>query len=269
MNIKDILLLVDGETRAAGPYAQSLASRVGAHLTAAAFILRRPLAGPYFSELPHSLVEGMYEDHRRAAEQAVSRFEGITHPPGIETRIVTVPAGESTEGHFRWFARHFDLTVVEQPDDAVGSGSMVEAALFGSGRPILLVPNNHTAPAQLGTVLIAWDESATAARAVADALPLIEMADRVELVTVAEPRSDGPSATRMVDHLRHHGIEVRAVELPAGGRIAEVLLAHAADQSADLLVMGGYGHSRLREFILGGTTRTMLASMTVPTLMAH
>ena len=181
MNIRDVLLLVDGETKAAGPYALGLASRLRAHVTAVAFVLERPFRRP-FSELPHNLADAMYEESLRSAEQALNPFENVADLPGIETKIITVPAGESAENHFRWLARHFDLTVAQQPSDDLGSASMVEAALFGSGRPILLVPYIHTAPAHFDTVLIAWDESATAARAVGDSLPLLRIANRVELV---------------------------------------------------------------------------------------
>ena len=269
MEIRDILVLLDKDSHAAGPYALSIAARLEAHLTAVALVQDRPIAGG-LTELPHNLLDAMYEENRRAAEQALEPFQRA-ELSAVDTEIVTIGPSQSDERLFRWLARHFDLTIVQQPaPEGPVTDYMIEAALFGSGRPILLVPYVHTTPAQLGTVLIAWDESATAARAIGDALPLLGMADRVELVTVAEPRlgSDGPRA-RMMQHLSRHGIDVKFVSLASVGAVAEMLLSHAADNAADLIVMGGYGHSRLREFVLGGTTRSMLTSVMIPTLMSH
>ena len=270
MDMRDLLVLVEGEATAAAPYALSMGLHLKAHLTAVAFVQQRLSVGP-FAELPHNLLESMYEESCRAAERALEQVRG-TGFSWVETELMAVPAGRSTEDCFRWLARHFDLVIVQQraPDGPVND-STVEAALFGSGRPVLVVPYVHAAPARFGTVLIAWDESATAARAIGDALPLLKLADRVEVVTIAEPRRRervSPPA-RLVQHLHRHGLEATFTLLPPAGGSAETLLSRAADVGADLLVMGGYGHSRLRELVLGGTTRTVLASMTVPTLMAH
>ncbi len=270
MGIRNVLVIVDGDTIAASPYALSMCLHLKAHLTAVALIQDRPSRGP-FAELPLTLLDAMYEDSRRAAEQALDQFR-TTGFSWVETELVTVPSGQSAEDCFRWLARHFDLTIVQQraPDGPVND-TMIEAVLFGSGRPILLVPYVHAAPAAFSNVLIAWDESAPAARAIGDALPLLKAADRVEIVTVADTRRERAASapSRLVQHLGHHGIEGTLTVLPAVGRAAESLLSRVADVAADLLVMGGYGHSRLRELVLGGITRTMLASMTVPTLMAH
>ena len=121
--------------------------------------------------------------------------------------------------------------------------------MFESGRPVLLVPFVHKAPLSLTRVLVAWDGGRTAARACADALPFLTQAELVEVVTVDE-RREKP-------------------DTPIGTGIAETLLSYAADAGADLLVMGGYGRSRLREFVLGGATRGILEAMTLPVLMAH
>jgi nucleotide-binding universal stress UspA family protein len=120
-------------------------------------------------------------------------------------------------------------------------------------------------------VLIAWDGGRPAARAVADALPLLALVDRVEIVTVNDASGDRhlPSEN-IARHLARHGIAVELKSVPRGDLdVANALLSYAGDAGADLIVMGGYGHSRLREIVLGGTTRTILQSMTVPVLMAH
>jgi nucleotide-binding universal stress UspA family protein len=270
MAIQDILVLVDKASQAAGPYALSLAARLGAHLTAVTLVSEHSRAGP-FRELPHNLLAAMYDDSCREAKEALEPFERA-EMSGVDTELIIVPASQTAEGRFRWLARHFDLTIAQQSaHEGPVNDFMLEAVLFGSGRPVLFVPHGQVAQAQLRTILIAWDESATVARAIGDALPLLRMADHVELVTVAEARSgqsDNPS-TRMIHHLARHGIAANVMTLPFAGGVTDTLLSQAADIGADLLVMGGYGHSRLRELVLGGTTRTMLASMTVPTLMAH
>jgi nucleotide-binding universal stress UspA family protein len=161
--------------------------------------------------------------------------------------------------------------VLQQPDPAgTETADLIEAVLFGSGRPVLIVPF-RPGSTQLRTALVAWDEGRPAARAVADALPLLALAERVEVVTVGDVRGDRTRDSRhLVRHLARHGIEARMTNLVRNhGSVAGTLLAHAVDVQADLIVMGGYGHSRLREIVLGGTTRRILQTMMVPVLMAH
>ena len=120
--------------------------------------------------------------------------------------------------------------------------------------------------------MVCWDGSRQAARAVGDALPLLAKAGRVEIVMITNERGkqDEIEGADIGQHLARHGLNVDVHRI-AGGNIdvADALLSHAADSGTDFMVMGGYGHSRLREFVLGGTTRGILQTMTVPTLMAH
>jgi nucleotide-binding universal stress UspA family protein len=188
----------------------------------------------------------------------------------VETVMLDLSTGDVGSEVSR-LARYFDVTVLQQPDPAgTEAADLIEAVLFGSGRPVLIVPFRQ-GPFQVTTVLIAWDEGRPAARAVADALPLLAMAERVEVVTVGDLRGSPSWDSRpLVRHLAHHGIEARMTNLVRNhGSVASTLLAHAVDVQADLIVMGGYGHSRLREIVLGGTTRRILQTMTVPVLMAH
>ena len=120
--------------------------------------------------------------------------------------------------------------------------------------------------------MVCWDASRNAARAVADAIPFLERAKAVEIVIVAgeRPKSDEIPGADIGQHLARHGLKVEVKRIVAGDTdVASTLLSHAADSSADFLVMGGYGHSRLREYILGGATRGILSAMTLPTLMSH
>jgi nucleotide-binding universal stress UspA family protein len=173
--------------------------------------------------------------------------------------------------------RYSDLVVVGQaaPEGGGPEDNLhIEAALFDTGRPALVVP--HAGPAgSLGRrVLVAWNGSREAARAVHDALPLMAGAEAVTVVTI-DPES-GPDAhgeepgADIARHLARHGLPVTVRRVVGSGIAAgDLLLNEAADLGADLIVMGAYGRSRLREFVLGGATRTMLRQMTVPVLMAH
>jgi nucleotide-binding universal stress UspA family protein len=148
---------------------------------------------------------------------------------------------------------------------------IAEAALFQSGRPVIVVPYIHSGALTLERVMVCWDGGRASARAIGDAMPLLAKAKAVEVVMVMgeEGKQDTVPGADMGQHLARRGINVEVKRIVAEGKVQETLLSHAADIGADFVVMGGYGHSRLREFILGGVTRGMLASMTVPCLMSH
>ena len=175
---------------------------------------------------------------------------------------------------FGHFARRFDLSIVGQADpDVVGPQEpIIEAALFQSGRPVVVVPYIQKSGLTLNRVLVCWDGGRQAARAIADALPFLHRAKTIEVViVVTEPLKSGelPDAD-IARHLARHELNVDLTRIVTEGTdVANTILSYAADVSADFIVMGGYGHSRLREFILGGVTRELLSSMTIPTLMSH
>jgi len=175
---------------------------------------------------------------------------------------------------FAQIARRFDLAVVGQAQREGGASDdlVVEGALFESGRPLVVVPYIQRRGLTLERVLACWDGGRTAARAVGDAMPFLERAKAVDIVIVAEERKSGDevNGANMSEHLARHGVRASVKRIAKGDlAIEDVLLSYAADSGADFMVMGGYGHSRLREFILGGVTRGILASMTVPVLMSH
>jgi nucleotide-binding universal stress UspA family protein len=121
-------------------------------------------------------------------------------------------------------------------------------------------------------VLVCWDGSRAAARAVGDSLPLIAKANNVQVLTVTTGKfdEDDVSGADITEHLARHKLRAELVRLPAADiDVTSAILSHAADISADLIVMGGYGHSRLRDFVLGGATKGMMQAMTVPALMSH
>ncbi len=171
-------------------------------------------------------------------------------------------------------ARLHDLTVVLQPEPNLGTfdNSIAQEVLFQSGRPVLVLPYTHRGPCNPSRIGIAWDGSRLAARAVHDAMPFLRRAQLITIIAINEEKTapvDGTSAM-LAAHLARRGLETNIERLMADrGDIQPTLLSVAADESLDLLVMGGYGHSRLQERILGGVTRATFESMTLPTLMSH
>jgi nucleotide-binding universal stress UspA family protein len=272
MAFQDLLLVTRAGTEAGTRYALWLAKLCGAKLTAAS-----PLAEPALplfikQDIPTDILSRMREDAENAARKSLDFFSESAKQTdvAVETLRLEVPSGD-IGGAVSRLARYFDATILQQPDpEGADTAEIIEAVLFGSGRPVLIVPYVDVPP-HLGTVVVAWDEGRPAARAVADALPLLTMADRVNVVSVNKDGEESSLPSKdMSRHLARHGIKAEGVGLPgSGGGVANTLLSYAADLDAGLIVMGGYGHSRLREMVLGGTTRTILKSMTVPVLMAH
>jgi len=170
-------------------------------------------------------------------------------------------------------ARLHDLTVIPLPQESDNQAGLAEAVMFGSGRPCLILPEPVGRPAALDTVVVAWDFSRPAARAVHDALPVLCRAKRVRILTVTgeKPIRSRQTPADLVRHLDRHGIAgAVAEEVAAGGRpIGAVLDAYLKTTGVDLLVMGAFGHSRMREFVLGGATRGMLRTPAVPTFFSH
>lgn len=171
-------------------------------------------------------------------------------------------------------ARTRDLCVVPLAERFDGQQEVAQAAVFGSGRPVLVIGPQTTTPCAegLGTVVVAWDGSRAAARALADALPVLVQARQVQVLTVVneKPLAGAGLGAEAVRHLTLHGVSAEAVEVDARGRrIGEALGQHLKDAGADILVMGAYGHSRLREFVLGGATEHMLRAPQAPVLMSH
>ena len=272
MAFKDLLLVTGENTEAGNRFGLWLAGVCDATLTATSALSGGYSPTLFGSDLPSGFLDQLRKDAEEAAHSILGAFFERAKQAGITAEIV-IPdmATGDINGDVSRLARYYDATVLQQPSpEESDTPRIIEAVLFGSGRPVVIVPYIEAAP-QLGTVLIAWDEGRPAARAVRDALPLLRLAERVNIVTVnGTTRSKHLLQDGLARHLARHGITVEQKSISSGGiDVATALLSYAADESADLLVMGGYGHSRLREIVLGGTTRTILKSMTVPVLMSH
>jgi nucleotide-binding universal stress UspA family protein len=274
--IKDIVVnLSVGEGGPAGDYAVSVAEAFGAHIAAIAFLYDPIVPVSSIGYIPAEVIETQQADNEKSAKAAIDRFAAAASRAGLSAEPVTVSASFAGAGdQFGRIARRFDLAIVGQARPEANSVEEIiaESTLFGSGRPVIVVPYIQKAPLKLDLVMACWDGSRPAARAIADAMPLLEKAGRVELVIVTNERGkeDEIAGADMGQHLARHGLNVEVERIPGGKiDIADVLLSHAADSGADFMVMGGYGHSRLREFVLGGVTHSILRSMTVPALLAH
>lgn len=216
-----------------------------------------------------------YNTNVDLAAQRLDRFKAAVAAAGLPHDGSTIADGPVLANEtLSTIGRMYDLNIVAQPDPAhpCHYDALPEAVLFNSGRPMLLVPYIHAGPLHPDRILICWDASRPAARAVHDAMPWLRRAKSVDVVTINEDQ-DRPGDTgceALVSHLARHRITASSNSFSCdNGKIHSALLSLAADSCADLMVMGGYGHSRLREFILGGVTRGMFKSLTVPTLMAH
>jgi nucleotide-binding universal stress UspA family protein len=275
--IKDLIvnLSLGDKPDPAAAFAVSVAGTLDAHVMGLSFLYEPVFPSVELVSVPADIIDMQREENERLSTAARTRFDELARRNAVsgETRAVdeTLAGAPDT---FARIARRFDLSVVAQPGpDTPGTdATFVEAALFSSGRPVLIVPYIQRAGLKLDRVMVCWDGSRTAARATADALPLLARAKTIEVVTVTNgsPEMKEIPGIDFAQHLARHRLNVELKRVVAGGvDTANVLLSHAADTSADLIVMGGYGHSRWREFVLGGATRGLLASMTVPTLMSH
>jgi nucleotide-binding universal stress UspA family protein len=276
--IKDIIVnLAPGDARdPATDFAVSVASAFEAHLAGVAFIYDPIIPATVMGGgIPAELIEAQRLDSEKGARAAAGRFDAAAKRAGLsfETHELSASAAGAAD-HFAHLARRFDLAIVgqPQPDSPVMQDLVLETALFESGRPVLAVPYIQKDGLKLDRIMVCWDGGRTAARAIADALPLLARAKAVEIVILAGERGkrDEIPGADMGQHLARHGLKVTVNRIPLGDmEVADAILSHAADSAADFVVMGGYGHSRLREFILGGATRGMLQTMTVPTLLSH
>jgi nucleotide-binding universal stress UspA family protein len=275
--IKDIVvnLSVGGQGGPAGDYAVSVASSFGAHLTGIAFVYDPivPISGTGY--IPAEVIESQQADNETAAKAALDRFAEATRRAGLSAEPLSLTASLAGAGdQFGRIARRFDLAIVGQaePETTSVDEIVAETTLFASGRPMIVVPYIEKGPLKLDLIMVCWDGSRPAARAIADAMPFLEKAKRVELVIVTNDsgKKDEIEGADMGQHLARHDLKVDVKRTDSGGiDIADALLSHAADSGADFIVMGGYGHSRLREFVLGGVTHSILRSLTVPALLSH
>lgn len=285
MALKDLLVHLDPHPRCCVRLgiAAALARRFNASLTGVQSIDLPPIdffhggSPPLASEGAERVVDQMRAQAVAAAGPIETAFRERLRIDGLTGgyRLVEGDLPATIALH----ARYADLTVLGQvnpyePHEGVGRDATVVTTIMSSGRPVLAVPFAGDFPSVGERVLVAWNASREAARAVNDALPILEKASMVTVLAV-NPRhginghGDVPAADIAL-HLARHGVPAEAAhtvanDIPEG----EALLSYAADIGADLIVAGAYGHSRARELVFGGVTRTLLGEMTVPVFLSH
>ena len=209
------------------------------------------------------------------AENLLAAFQDAAEKRGVfQDRILEQCLTSEVPDLLIEYARLRDLTIVPVPEGEYFGQWYAESIIFGSGRPTLIVPHTRKRAGvfALNTVVVAWDFSRPAARAVADAIPILEKAKRVCVVTITNEKviDTKRSGGELAKHLARHGVDVVLDTVDAAGRgIGDALETYVTSHSADLLVMGAYGHSRIREFILGGATKRVLSRPSLPIFLSH
>lgn len=274
--IRDIVvnLTVTKPRDIAGEFAISTAALFELHLSAVAFAYEPPVAAMDMNGFSLPALDEWRTERKAEADQTRQEFDQRARLAGITFDSRVLSDGMENAAHvFGDIARNYDLSIVAQaePDNDLPESLAIEATLFDSGRPVLIVPYIQSTGIKLDRVMVCWDGSRNAARAVGDALPLLEQAGQINVVTIEQKEKRNELQGAMIaEHLARHklNVDLKSIVAPDGD-VASVILSMAADKDTDLLVMGGYGHSRLREFVLGGATRGILGAMTVPVLMSH
>ena len=273
--LKDLLVVLEESDRAAIPYALSFAKRVEARVTALWPRRDLSLMADGSLEARHAAMRGDREARDAKARAALSSFLTQAAAAGVEAEALDYDDPHAIQPmDAPAFARGFDLVVVEQvePGRPPTLNDLAGAILAESGRPVVVVPGVQRDLARFDRIVAAWDGSQAAARAIGDAAPLLARAKHVEIVAangaaLSQPVVNG--GERIARRFTRFGVDASFRRLPGDGDPANLLLSHAADASADMIVAGGYGHSRLREALIGGVTRTLLGSMTVPVFLSH
>lgn len=252
---------------------------MGAKLTALVFVLDRQqltrARGEWLLDIPHLIDEGV----RKSASEA-NRLSGHFETTASRLNVFQAKILEGTPVYISpdpiiEHARLHDLTFVPIVDPNGFDELYTESIIFGSGRPTILLPafrDEKPAPASLDIVALAWDHSRAAARALADAMPILEKAKQVHVFTVIneKPIASNKSSEQLEGHLKMHDIDATFERVDAGGRtIGKVIEEYVRVRRADMLVMGAFGHSRMREFVLGGATRSIMNHPPIPVLLTH
>jgi nucleotide-binding universal stress UspA family protein len=281
MSYKTILVHLDesDHTKERILISANLARNCDAHLIGVA---TTGLSGQFYFPGPmgesNLAISNILEDLRRRANAVLTKFEMLAkemHVKSFERRLIEEDAGEGLSLQ----ARCSDLVVIGQFNPEKFSpgirSDFPQYVLMHSGRPVFIVPYAGRFEKVGKRILIAWDGSIEASRAVTSAIPLLKNAEVVQVVVFNRDDSSAVyeehSGANIAPFLARHDVtaEVSRQSMPSDLDVGNALLSYASDFNADLIVMGGYGHTRLREVLLGGVTRTILATMTVPVLMSH
>jgi nucleotide-binding universal stress UspA family protein len=255
--------------------AVTIAAVLGANLAALSCETRVQVPGHFlsgsFANIP-GIIAGEGAKSRQNAEKLLAAFDKSAEKAGVSHETILQKCKSADFPHLLVdYARLRDLTIMSVPESY--EQIYAEGVIFGSGKPTLVLPETpRSRPFELGTVAVAWDFSRAAARAISDALPLLEKARKVRVVTIVDEKhmDTKHSAEELAKNLARHGIDIVLDRVEAKSKpIGSVLESYTLSHGVDLLVMGAYGHSRLRQFILGGATKSLLSKPPLPILFSH
>lgn len=275
MQIKDIVVVTDlSGDQAPTRVAVDVAARTNAHVTGMAPVLE-PITPAYLAgPLPADILEQARSAAIEVADKSLEVFNEMVRMQGVSAESGRFHLIEGAASGLVNRVRLSDLAVIGQdkPESTEpGRTTLIEALLFETGVPLLVVPYISRGGFQAKHMMIGWDGGITAARAVHAALPLMPLAEKITIVIVDNGHQyAGEPGADVALYLSRHELNVSIDHVPApSGDVSAALLNYISDNGVDIAVMGGYGHSRFREFIVGGATRGMLESMTIPVVMAH
>ncbi|WP_018700651.1 universal stress protein [Amorphus coralli] len=275
MQIKDIVAVTDlsGDQKPAR-LAVDLAAKANAHITGMAPVLE-PITPAYLAgPLPSDILDQARKSSEELADKSLDAFNEMVRVQGVNGGSARFRFVEGAASGLVNRVRMSDLAVIgqETPNSSEpGRAAVIEALLFETGVPVMVVPYISKGTFDAKHLMVAWDGSVTASRAVHAALPLMKLAEKISVVVVDNgKRYSGEPGADVALYLSRHELNVSIDHIPApSGDVAAALLNYVSDNGVDVAVMGGYGHSRFREFVVGGATRGMLEAMTVPVVMAH
>ncbi|CUH50538.1 universal stress protein [Ruegeria atlantica] len=279
MAYKSLLTVVTDSEQSQSALAQmvALANAQDAHAEALCLGVDRSQAGYYYAGANALVLQETLSRANADAEELLKHTQDYLGKSGIRWSAESGVAQIADIGrHVAHRARFSDLVVLPQPygkDRSAEAEPIVEAAMFEGHASILVTPDSTTPFERPGTIMIGWNESVEAMRAIRCALPFLTQADLVRIVVIDPPRH-GPDRSDpgglLSQMLARHGTKCEIDVLSKTmTRVSDILNRHAADSEADMIVMGAYGHSRFREAILGGATRNMLEQASVPVFLAH
>lgn len=279
MRYKNLLLQLSSypaiTSAAAIDHAVRVAELLGARLSAVTFEVDLPVPGPVIAAVMLDVPKLIAQERAKCAAEGRQLLQMLSQSAAQRRVQVDHTIKQTTLSHIPEIVTNYaklrDLTIIP-----IGDGTLqpytAESVIFGSGRPVLLIPDRPGRELSFERIGLAWDFSRPAARALGDALPLLQRAKVVRVVTIIGEKVINETCWKdpLAKHLEYHGIHAVIEEEAASDRtIAEALESYAAARDLDLLVMGAFGHSRIRDFILGGATKSILAKPPLPVFLSH
>ncbi|MCB1885070.1 MAG: universal stress protein [Geminicoccaceae bacterium] len=276
MAIKDLAVAYNGSANAdaALQYAVQMCGKYGADLTGVWAKSPVRFEGKVERWMSKSVLQSIADAEAEAGRAVEAAFRERLQALGFAGPVHWVGEEGQPNAVLARRARFHDILLLGQfsaPGDA-RRPVRAEDLVLRAGRPLIVVPNNYPVRPFKEHAVVAWDGSRPAARALSDGMQILETKRRLDVLTIVgdEAKRSASTAPDAVAHLKRHGIDARVVEVPAGrGGVAGAILGYCKEHDPDVLIMGAYGHAKLREDLFGGTTRVILENMASPVLMAH